>query len=324
MTLSMDFKDIVAVVADDFAAVDIFIQESLQSQVTLVNEVGRYIVQSGGKRLRPLVCLLTARACGYEGRQHVDVAAIIELLHTATLLHDDVVDDSALRRGRATANARWDNPTAVLVGDYLISKAFQLVVSLRNTAVMDIMSAGTCVIAEGEVLQLINQRDPDTTEDRYMDVIYGKTAKLFETAAESGASLGDPALQATCAAYARHLGAAFQIIDDVLDYTSSAEIMGKNVGDDLAEGKPTLPLIQAIKVATPAEADLIREAIKTGGLERLDEIIAIVQRSGALKYTQERARIESQLALQSLEPLPDSAYKTALENLTHLALVRNS
>lgn len=320
----MDYKSIVAVVAEDFAAVDTFIEGSLRSQVALINEVGRYIVQSGGKRLRPLVCLLSARACGYQGRQHVDVAAIIELLHTATLLHDDVVDDSGLRRGRATANARWDNPTAVLVGDYLISKAFQLVVSLRNEVVMDIMSAGTCVIAEGEVLQLINQRDPNTTESRYMDVIYGKTAKLFETAAETGASLGDPALQSACARYARHLGAAFQIIDDVLDYTSSAEIMGKNVGDDLAEGKPTLPLIQAMKLAPAADAELIRHSIQTGGLEHLDAIIAIVQHSGALEYTRERAQLESELALQALTSLPESPYKTALQNLTTLALVRNS
>lgn len=321
----MDFKSIVAVVAEDFAAVDTFIQDSLRSQVPLVNEVGRYIVQGGGKRLRPLVCLLSARATGYAGSHHVDVAAIIELLHTATLLHDDVVDDSGLRRGRATANARWDNPTAVLVGDYLISKAFQLVVSLRNPVVMDIMSSGTCVIAEGEVLQLINQRDPDTTEARYMDVIYGKTAKLFETAAESGASLGgDSIQQAACAAYARHLGAAFQIIDDVLDYTSSADVMGKNVGDDLAEGKPTLPLIQAMKVAPAADAELIRQAIRTGGLEHLQEIIAIVQRTGALDYTRERARQESEQALQALAVLPASPFRTALENLTTLALVRNS
>ena len=320
----MDFKSIVAVVAEDFAAVDTFIQESLQSQVALVSEVGHYIVQGGGKRLRPLVCLLTARACGYRGRQHVEVAAIVELLHTATLLHDDVVDDSGLRRGRATANARWDNPTAVLVGDYLISRAFQLIVGLRNTAIMDIMSSGTCVIAEGEVLQLINQRDPDTTESRYMDVIYGKTAKLFEAAAECGATLGDPTLQPACAAYARHLGAAFQIIDDVLDYTSSADVMGKNVGDDLAEGKPTLPLIQAIKVAPAADAGLIRQAIRTGGLDHLQDIIAIVQRSGALDYTRERARAESELALQALAPLPASPYREALENLTQLALARNS
>ncbi|MFZ5560087.1 MAG: polyprenyl synthetase family protein [Pseudomonadota bacterium] len=320
----MDFKSIVSVVAEDFAAVDAFIRKSLESEVPLINEVGHYIVQGGGKRLRPLVCLLTARACGYAGHRHVDVASIIELLHTATLLHDDVVDDSGLRRGRATANARWDNPTAVLVGDYLISKAFQLMVSLRDPDIMDIMSAGTCVIAEGEVLQLINQRDPNTTEERYMQVIYGKTAKLFETAAETGASLGTSALRPACAAFARHLGAAFQIIDDVLDYTSSAEVMGKNVGDDLAEGKPTLPLIQAIKASSPPEADLIRQAIRTGGLEHLQEIVAIVQRCGALDYTRQRAETESALALAALAPLQPSGYKSALENLTRLALIRVS
>ncbi len=320
----MDFKSIVAVVAEDFAAVDTFIADSLRSRVPLVSEVGRYIVLGGGKRLRPLVCLLAARACGYQGRQHIEVAAIVELLHTATLLHDDVVDDSGLRRGRATANARWDNPTAVLVGDYLISRAFQLVVALRNTTVMDIMAQGTCVIAEGEVLQLINQRDPDTTEARYMEVIHGKTAKLFEAAAECGASLGNPALQPALAAYARHLGAAFQIIDDVLDYTSSAEIMGKNVGDDLAEGKPTLPLIQAIKLAPAADAALIRDAIRTGGLDHLEEIMAIVQRCGALDYTMARAEAESAAALAALAPLPASPARDALEHLTRLALARNS
>ncbi|MCC2637649.1 MAG: octaprenyl-diphosphate synthase [Moraxellaceae bacterium] len=320
----MDFKSIVAVVAEDFAAVDTFIRKSLESRVPLINEVGHYIVQGGGKRLRPLVCLLSARACGYSGHRHIEVASIIELLHTATLLHDDVVDESGLRRGRATANARWDNPTAVLVGDYLISKAFALMVALRDPVVMDIMSAGTCVIAEGEVLQLINQRDPDTTEDRYMQVIYGKTAKLFETAAETGASLGSRDYQDACATFARHLGAAFQIIDDVLDYTSSAEVMGKNVGDDLAEGKPTLPLIQAIKTSAPAEAELIRNAIRTGGLEHLDEIIAIVQGCGALDYTRQRARQETEEALAALAVLPDSPYKAALADLTHLALQRDN
>jgi octaprenyl-diphosphate synthase len=320
----MDFKSIVAAVADDFAAVDTFIRKSLESRVPLINEVGNYIVAGGGKRLRPLVCLLAARACGYQGQRHIDVASIIEMLHTATLLHDDVVDESGLRRGRATANARWDNPTAVLVGDFLISRAFALMVGLRDQAVMDIMSAGTVVIAEGEVLQLINQRDPDTTEDRYMQVIYGKTAKLFEVAAETGASLGNRDYQAACAAFARHLGAAFQIIDDVLDYTSSAEVMGKNVGDDLAEGKPTLPLIQAIKAAAPAEAELIRQAIRTGGLEHLEEIIAIVQRSGALDYTRARARQESDEALAALAVLPDSPYKSALADLTRLALQRDN
>lgn len=321
----MDFKSIVAVVADDFAAVDTFIADSLRSRVPLVNEVGQYIVQGGGKRLRPLVCLLAARACGYQGGDHhVRVAGIIELLHTATLLHDDVVDESGLRRGRATANARWDNPTAVLVGDYLISQAFQLVVALRNLTVMDIMSKGTCVIAEGEVLQLINQRDPATTEERYMEVIYGKTAKLFECAAEAGASLGNPAMQSAFAAYARHLGAAFQIIDDVLDYTSSAEVMGKNVGDDLAEGKPTLPLIQAMKLLPAADAELIRDAIRTGGLDHLDKIIALVRDSGALDYTMARAKEESDLALAALVDVPASPWRQSLENLTRLALARNS
>jgi octaprenyl-diphosphate synthase len=290
----------------------------------LVADVGRYIVQGGGKRLRPLISLLTARACGYTGQQHIEVAAIIELLHTATLLHDDVVDDSALRRGRATANAKWDNPTAVLVGDYLISRSFQMVVHLHNPAILEIMANGTCIIAEGEVLQLINQRDPDTTEARYMEVIHDKTAKLFEAAAECGAALGNPALQAACARYARHLGAAFQIIDDVLDYTSSAEVMGKNVGDDLAEGKPTLPLIQAMKVSSPAEAKLIRDAILTGGLEHLSEIITLVQRSGAVDYTRQCAHQESEKALAALSELPASDYRTALESLTRLALAREN
>ncbi len=321
----MDFNSIVSVVADDFAAVDTFITGSLRSRVPLVNEVGQYIVRGGGKRLRPLVCLLAARACGYrDGDHHIQVAGIIELLHTATLLHDDVVDESGLRRGRATANARWDNPTAVLVGDYLISQAFQLVVALRNLTVMDIMSKGTCVIAEGEVLQLINQRDPATTEERYMEVIYGKTAKLFECAAEAGASLGNPALQAAFAAYARHLGAAFQIIDDVLDYTSSAEVMGKNVGDDLAEGKPTLPLIQAMKLLPADDAELIRDAIRTGGLQHLDRILTLVRDSGALDYTLTRAREESDLALAALADVPASPWRQALEDLTRLALARNS
>jgi octaprenyl-diphosphate synthase len=304
----MDFKSIVAAVADDFAAVDTFIRKSLESRVPLINEVGNYIVAGGGKRLRPLVCLLAARACGYQGQRHIDVASIIEMLHTATLLHDDVVDESGLRRGRATANARWDNPTAVLVGDFLISRAFALMVGLRDQAVMDIMSAGTVVIAEGEVLQLINQRDPDTTEERYMQVIYGKTAKLFEVAAETGASLGNRDYQAACAAFARHLGAAFQIIDDVLDYTSSAEVMGKNVGDDLAEGKPTLPLIYAIRHGSASEAALVRAAIEAGGCADVDAVLAAIRRTGALDYARAVAEAElglARAALDALEPTPD-------------------
>jgi len=319
----MDFKDILHLVRDDFAAVDACIADNLRSRVPLVSEVGEYIVHSGGKRLRPLVSLLSARACGYQGDRHVVVAALIEMLHTATLLHDDVVDDSSLRRGRATVNARWGNPTAVLVGDYLVSRAFQMIASLKSQDIFDIMSDGTCVIAEGEVLQLINQHDPDTTEARYLEVIHGKTAKMFEAAAECAAALTAQELRPALAAYARHLGAAFQIIDDVLDYTSSAEVMGKNVGDDLAEGKPTLPLIQAMVLGSPEESEMVRQAIRTGGLERLPDIIALVQRCGALEYSHERARQESEAAIAALAPLPAGPYREALEHLARLALARD-
>ena len=299
----MDFKDILTLVHDDFQAVDACISAQLKSRVPLVSEVGEYIVQSGGKRLRPLVSLLVARACGYEGRDHVVVAALIEMLHTATLLHDDVVDMSDLRRGRPTVNARWGNPTAVLVGDYLVSKAFQM-------------------IAEGEVLQLINQHDPDTTEARYLEVIRGKTAKMFEAAAECSAALATPEYRQAMAAYAQHLGAAFQIVDDVLDYTSSADVMGKNVGDDLAEGKPTLPLIRAMQVLAPADADLIRHAIRDGGLDQLDTIIALVQRCDALEYSHACAARESDAAIAALDALPASPYRNALMHLARLALAR--
>lgn len=318
----MDFNRIVSVVGTDFTAVDRFIENSLSSDVPLINEVGRYILRSGGKRLRPIICLLSAKACGYSGLHHVNVAAIIELLHTATLLHDDVVDESGLRRGKETANARWNNPTAVLVGDYLISKAFALMVALNNQAIMELMSAGTCVIAEGEVLQLLNQRDPGTTEARYMDVIYGKTAKLFEVASETGACLAQSPFQKNLALYGQHLGAAFQIIDDVLDYTSSAEVMGKNVGDDLAEGKPTLPLIRAMQVASEQDAELIKQAIRTGGLEQLNSIISIVQDCGALDYTKQRAAEETEKAKAAIKDLPETEAKDALIALTELALNR--
>lgn len=319
----MDFKSIAAVVEDDFLSVDGFIRDQLKAHVPLINEVADYIVGSGGKRLRPLICLLAAKAAGYTGDKHVTVASTVEILHTATLLHDDVVDESKLRRGRATVNAAWGNATAVLIGDYLISRAFQLIVELKNQRILEIMANSTCIISEGEVLQLISQRNPDTTEQRYMDVIHGKTATMFEVAAEGGAVLGNPELGSQMALYAKHLGAAFQIIDDVLDYTSSADVMGKNVGDDLAEGKPTLPLIQAMKMASPEEVELIRNAIRTGGLEHLQEVIAIVRRTGALAYTQEVAARESRLAIDALAPIPDSRYKEALIQLAHLALNRH-
>lgn len=320
----MNFKEILAVVADDFAAVDHFILNHLDSRVPLIMQVGQYLVEGGGKRLRPLVCLLAARASGYQGQQHVLAAAIIEMLHTATLIHDDVVDESDLRRGRATVNSAWNNATAVLVGDFLISRAFQLIVSLKSQAIAEIMSDSTCIIAEGEVLQLLNQRDPDTTEQRYMDVIYGKTAQLFVAATETGAELGNPMYREAMKDYAIHFGAAFQIIDDIMDYTSSSVEMGKNMGDDLAEGKPTLPLIQAIKTAKPAQAQLIKDAIKTGGLNHLEEILTIVKETGALDYCLVRAQEESQQAINSLNNVPESIYKDALIGLAQLALKRTA
>lgn len=320
----MNFKDILAVVAEDFAAVDDFILNHLDSRVPLIMQVGQYLVEGGGKRLRPLVCLLAARATGYQGTQHILAAAIIEMLHTATLIHDDVVDESDLRRGRATVNSAWNNATAVLVGDFLISRAFQLIVSLKSQAIAEIMSDSTCIIAEGEVLQLINQKDPNTTEQRYMDVIYGKTAQLFVAATETGAELGNPIYREAMKNYAIHFGAAFQIIDDIMDYTSSSEEMGKNIGDDLAEGKPTLPLIQAIKAATPEQAQLIKEAIKTGGLTHLDDVLSIVKAVGALDYCMQRAQEESQKAITALDTVPDSIYKSALIGLAQLALKRTT
>jgi len=321
----MSFNEILNTVADDFAAVDHFITHHLDSRVPLIMQVSQYLVAGGGKRLRPLVCLLAARATGYqEGNAHILAAAIIEMLHTATLIHDDVVDESDLRRGRATVNSAWNNATAVLVGDFLISRAFQLIVSLKSQAISKIMSDSTCIVAEGEVLQLINQRDPDTTEQRYMDVIYSKTAQLFVAATETGAELGNPVYRPAMKKYAVHFGAAFQIIDDIMDYTSSAEEMGKNVGDDLAEGKPTLPLIQAIKTAPTAQAQLIKDAIKTGGLEHLNEILTIVRTSGALDYCMQRAQEESQLAIDALAEIPASKYKGALIALAKLALKRTT
>lgn len=320
----MNFQDILATVADDFAAVDHFIINHLDSRVPLIMQVGQYLVEGGGKRLRPLVCLLAARATGYQGQQHILAAAIIEMLHTATLIHDDVVDESDLRRGRATVNSAWNNATAVLVGDFLISRAFQLIVSLKNQAIAEIMSDSTCIIAEGEVLQLINQRDPETTEQRYMDVIYGKTAQLFVAATETGAELGNASYRQALKNYAIHFGAAFQIIDDIMDYTSSSTEMGKNVGDDLAEGKPTLPLIQAIKVAKPAQAQWIKEAIQHGGLQHLEEIFDIVKQTGALDYCLQRAQEESQQAIDALANVPESTYKQALISLAQLALKRTA
>jgi len=326
----MDYQAITAVVADDFKAVNEYITHHLDTNVPLIREIGEHIISGGGKRLRPLVGLLCARAYGYRGQQHVDIAAIIEFLHTATLLHDDVVDESDLRRGRPTANAVWGNSASVLVGDFLISRAFELLVAIRNFHVLDILSASTNVISEGEVLQLLNARDPNTTEEQYMRVIHHKTAKMFESAAETGAVLAaqDSAeveqIRATLGTYGRHLGIAFQLIDDVLDYTGSAEVLGKNVGDDLAEGKPTLPLIYAMREGSAAQAELIRNAIRQSDVSKLDEVVAIVQQVGGLEYTEQKAQEHTQLAINAIASVPASSYKEALENLAIQASKRDN
>lgn len=321
----MDFKAISATVETDFQQVNDFIFKQLHTHVPLIKEIGNYIIDSGGKRLRPLVCLLSARALGYEGHKHVEIAAVVEFLHTATLLHDDVVDESSLRRGKASANAVWGNAPSVLVGDFLISRAFQMVVNVGNMRILQILSDATNLIAEGEVLQLINCKNPDTTEAQYMEVIRYKTAKMFEASAQSGAVLAQPgeAREMAFARYADHLGSAFQLIDDVLDYTGSAEEMGKNVGDDLAEGKPTLPLIFALQHASAADQDMIRTAIRTGGLDKIDAITTAVRNCGAIDYTIERANDQSRLAKEALGEIENSVYKEALLALSDLAVARN-
>ncbi|HLW74504.1 MAG TPA: polyprenyl synthetase family protein [Gammaproteobacteria bacterium] len=315
-----------ALVAEDLVATDRRVQDELRSDVALINQLGEYLVAAGGKRLRPLVVLLSARACGIRDMRHVDLAAIIEFIHTATLLHDDVVDGSELRRGRNTANAVWGNPASVLTGDFLYSRAFQMMVKVDEMRVMRIMADATNRIAEGEVLQLLYCHDPETTEARYLEVIHRKTATLFEAGARLGAVItGRPAAEEQAlAAYGGHLGAAFQLIDDVLDYSASAEEMGKNVGDDLAEGKPTLPLIHALQKAAGKERALLREAVEHGGLEHIHEIIRIVRESGALDYTRERALAESVKARGSLHSLPDSAYLEGLADLAEFAVARRS
>ena len=326
ITNTMSFNDIKAVVSSDFDTVNTFILEQLHSDVPLIGEVGEYIVNSGGKRLRPLLCLLSANACGYQGQDHITVAAITEFLHTATLLHDDVVDASNLRRGKATVNAVWGNPHSVLVGDFLISRSFQMIVSVKNLRLMEILADATNVISEGEVLQLINIHDPDTTEESYFKVIRYKTAKMFEVAAESAAVLAESPEEQVKAmvSYARHMGAAFQLADDILDYTGSAEEMGKNVGDDLAEGKPTLPLIYTINNGSSEQVNMIREAITHGGLENLDEILDIVKTCGAIEYTMNMAQKEADLAVSALNTIPDSPYRDALISLAKLAVDRTS
>jgi len=313
-------------VAPQFEMVNDFIINHLGSNVPLVEKIGHYIVESGGKRLRPLLVLLAANACQYKGDRHISLAAVIEFIHTATLLHDDVVDNSELRRGKDTANAKWGNAPSVLVGDFLYSRAFQIMVDIGSLPIMGVISNATTVIAEGEVLQLLNSRNPDTTEEAYMQVILGKTAMLFEAATEVGALLADASDKERVAMrdYGRHIGIAFQLIDDVMDYKSTAEEMGKNVGDDLAEGKPTLPLIQAMKVASEPDKKLIRKAIREGGLEDLEPIMNIVSRSGAITYTEEMAQQQADLAIKALDPLSDTSVKQTLIKLANIAANRSA
>ncbi len=312
-------------IAADMQAVDTVIRSRLASDVALVREVAEYIVGSGGKRLRPALVVLSAGVFGYQGKHHHQLAAVVEFIHTATLLHDDVVDGSELRRGNPTANALFGNAASVLVGDFVYSRAFQMMVEVESMRVMQVLAEATNVIAEGEVLQLMNCHNAEIDEHAYLRVIRYKTAKLFEAATRLGAILGraTPAEEAAMANYGMHLGTAFQLIDDVLDYSGDNKATGKNVGDDLAEGKPTLPLIYAIKHGSAAEAALIKNAIEAGGLGELEQVIAAIQRSGALDYTRRQAEVEARTAGRALAGLPNSKYRESLLQLADFAVTRD-
>jgi octaprenyl-diphosphate synthase len=318
----MTLDEVRALVRSDMAAVDNVIRARLKSTVTLVDSVAEHIITGGGKRLRPLIVVLASRACGGKGEMYFEAAAFIEFIHTATLLHDDVVDGSSMRRGRDTANEVFGNQASVLVGDFVYSRAFQMMAALRSQRVMEIMADATNVIAEGEVLQLMNANDPETTEQRYLEVIYRKTARLFEAGAEVAAVLANTSrdTQRTLALYGRHLGTAYQLVDDVLDYRSDPATRGKNIGDDLAEGKPTLPLIHALKRGTDSQKSVIRHAIENGGIEQLEEIIAAIDATGGLEYTTSLARAETDKALAALAPLPETPYKQALGAIARFAV----
>ena len=322
----VSFDDIAALAADDRRAVDDLIGSSLESDVTLVSQVSQYIVMSGGKRLRPLIVLLAARALGYEGDQHIRAAAIIEFIHTATLLHDDVVDSSSRRRGKDSANTVFGNQASVLVGDFLYSRAFQMMVDIGDMRIMRILADATNTIAAGEVMQLMNVHDPETTEDDYRQVIYRKTARLFEAGAQIAAVLcgEDEKVESSLADYGRHLGTAFQLVDDALDYDASSEELGKNIGDDLAEGKATLPLIYAMQNGTDEDKSVVRDAIVEGGLDQLERITSIIHSTGALQYTADKAQEAASLAIRSLDALPPSAHRHALIQIAELSVQRRS
>jgi len=321
----MELKQIQALASNDMTAVNDLIYSQLHSDVALINQLGIYIVNSGGKRMRPMLSVLAARAIGYEGKDHLLIAAIIEFIHTSTLLHDDVVDESDMRRGRETANALFGNSASVLVGDFLYSRSFQMMTSIKDLRVMEVLADTTNVVAEGEVLQLMNCNDPDTTVESYMQVIYCKTARLFEAATQLAAVIAkkDPKIEQALADYGKHLGTAFQLVDDIMDYTADAKEMGKNVGDDLAEGKPTLPLLYAMAHGNDEQRQLIRDAIEhCTGMDHLEEILAAMKETGSLVYTQRKAEQEADKAINSLGIIPDSDYKEALIALAHVAANR--
>lgn len=322
---TMDQAAIQALVATEMKAVDAEISARLSSEVALIGELSTYIIGSGGKRLRPNVALLASRACYYQGQQHILLAAIIEFIHTATLLHDDVVDGSEMRRGESSANAVWGNSASVLVGDFLYSRAFEMMVELDNMRIMHILAKTTNTIAEGEVMQLMNCHNPDTSEAQYIHVIRSKTAKLFEAATQLGAVITKQPgeIEKGLADYGMHLGTAFQLIDDVLDYSQDSEVLGKNVGDDLAEGKPTLPLIHAMQNGDNNQKELLRAAIKTGGLEKIDAVVKALEVTGSIVYTAEQAEREAELAVRALAPVPESEYKQALMDLALLSVHRD-
>ncbi len=320
----MDVSEIRAPVAEAMQIVDRLILRRLKSDVTLINQIGHYIIESGGKRLRPLAVLLSALACGYRGDQHTRLAAVVELIHTATLLHDDVVDGSELRRSRETINAVWGNQGSVLVGDFLYSRAFEMMVDLNNMRVMAVLSHATNRIAEGEVLQLLNCNDPDTTEAHYLDVIEHKTATLFEAGTHLGAVLAQApeAMEVAAAQYGLQLGIAFQLVDDALDYRTDDARLGKNLGDDLAEGKPTLPIIRAMEVGTDQQRKLLRQAVESGGRDQIDAVAEAIESTEAIDYTVSVARRHAQLAKESAEVLPKSVQRTALKKLADFTVAR--
>lgn len=311
-------------IAGDMREVDRVIAERLSTSVPLIGQISHYIIAAGGKRLRPALLLLVCGALGYEGAQRFNLAAVVELIHTATLLHDDVVDESTLRRGRATANESFGNPASVLVGDFLHTRSFQMMVEAGSMRIMEILSAATNVIAEGEVMQLINMHDASLDEEGYLRVIRSKTAKLFEASAQLGAILAgsSPAVEAACATYGQALGTAFQIIDDVLDYAGNSAEMGKNIGDDLREGKATLPLIAAMQRGTPEQAAIVRQAIEQGSTESLDTVVTIVKETGALQVARAAAEAEAKRAIEALEHLPKNPHATSLLQLAAQLLDR--